>query len=258
MQQPILKTEKTDGIVMVTISRPEALNALNSEFFKEAGLLIKSLQKENSIRALVITGEGKAFAAGADISEMAGMSPEEAMAFSKKGQDIFTALENLPFPVIAAINGYALGGGLELAMACDFRIASTRARLGLPEVNLGVIPGYGGTQRLARHIGLANALYLLMTAENIEAQEAFRLGLVQKLTEPETLLEETLRIARQIAFKGPLALQKVKKVTRQGLELNLEDGCRLENKEFGPLFGMGSQGEEGMKAFLEKRKPQWT
>jgi enoyl-CoA hydratase len=160
-------------------------------------------------------------------------------------------------PVIAAINGFALGGGLELAMACDFRIASSKAKFGQPEVNLGLIPGYAATQRLSRLTGLGNALYLLMTAEMIGSEEALRIGLVQKVVDHEQLMDEVIRIAKNIISKGPLAVKKVKAVTRQGILMDFEKGCELEAEQFGTLFGKGSEGEEGMKAFLEKRKPNW-
>ena len=160
-------------------------------------------------------------------------------------------------PVIAAVNGFALGGGLELAMACDFRIASSKAKFGQPEVNLGLIPGYAATQRLSRLTGLGNALYLLMTADMITSDEALRIGLIQKIVEPDQLMEEVMKIARNILAKGPNAVKKIKKVTRQGILMDFEKGCELEAEEFGSLFGKGSEGEEGMKAFLEKRKPNW-
>jgi enoyl-CoA hydratase len=173
------------------------------------------------------------------------------------GQQVFLSFEKAHFPIIAAVNGFALGGGLELAMACDFRIANTKAKFGQPEVNLGLIPGFAGTQRLPRLVGTANALFLLMSAEMIGAEEALRIGLVQKVTEPEELLNEALRIAKLIASKGPKAVQLIKKVVREGLAMGFEAGNELEAVRFGSLFGAGSEGEEGMKAFLEKRAPNW-
>lgn len=253
----ILKTEKTNGIVLVTISRPSAMNALNTKFFNEMDQLVTALKSDPSVRAMVITGEGKAFVAGADIAEMVNKTSAEGTAFSQLGQNTFRSLEKLPFPLIAAINGFALGGGLELAMACDFRIASARAKFGQPEVNLGLIPGYAGTQRLSRLTTLGDALFMLLTAEMISADEALRIGLVQKVTEPEALMEEVMRLADLMATKGPEALRSVKQVTRTGYELDFDAGSSLESQAFGSLFGPGSQGEEGMKAFLEKRKPQW-
>ncbi|GAB4313507.1 MAG: short-chain-enoyl-CoA hydratase [Bacteroidales bacterium] len=248
---------ETAPVAWVTISRPEALNALNTRFFHEMDQTIAEISAREDIRVMVITGSGKAFVAGADIAEMVNKNPEEGTTFSKLGQNTFRSLELMEIPVIAAINGFALGGGLELAMACDFRIASTKAKFGQPEVNLGLIPGYAATQRLSRLVGLGDALYLLMTAEMIDAAEALRIGLVQKVVEPDELADVTGKVASLIASKGPEAVKKVKRVTREGLLDSFEKGCALEAEQFGTLFGPGSQGEEGMKAFLEKRKPNW-
>jgi enoyl-CoA hydratase len=252
MDYEILKLSVEENIAIVTISRPQALNALNSRFFLEMDAMIKQVSAMPEIRVMVITGEGKAFVAGADIAEMVDMTPEEGIAFSRKGQHTFRSLEMMEIPVIAAVNGFALGGGLELAMGCDFRIASNKAKFGQPEVNLGMIPGYAGTQRLPRLTTLGDALYLLMSGEMITADEALRTGLVQKVVEPEQLMEETLRIARVIASKGPLAVKKVKYVARTGRMMHFEDGCKLESEFFGTQFK--AEGEEGMRAFLEKRK----
>ncbi len=257
MEYQILKTTLSDSVLTVTVSRPTALNALNNTFFEEMEHLLQHEAKNPKIRAMIITGEGKAFVAGADIAEMVQMSPSEGEAFGKRGQAVFAALEELPYPVIAAINGFALGGGLELAMACDFRLASEKAKFGQPEVNLGLTPGYAGTQRLPRLIGLADALLLLTTGEMIDATEALRIKLVQKVVAPEQLMDEALRLANLIATKGPQAVNKVKMLARKGLVMNMEEGSALEAHHFGSLFGPGSQGEEGMKAFLEKRKPAW-
>jgi enoyl-CoA hydratase len=255
MEYKILNVEIQDGIAIVTISRPEAMNALNTRFFKEMDDLVASLSENKELRVMIITGEGKAFVAGADIAEMVDMTPEEGSAFSSLGQNTFHSLEKMEIPVIAAINGYALGGGLELAMGCDFRIASNKAKFGQPEVNLGMIPGYAATQRLPRLVGLADALYLLTTADMIGAEDALRIGLVQKVVEPEELMEETLIIAKKIISKGPEAIKKVKYVTRTGLLSDFNDGCKLEAEYFGSQFK--AEGEVGMKAFLEKRKPEW-
>lgn len=255
MSYTILKPALENGIAVLTISRPEALNALNSKFFEELNHYLTELAGNAEAKVLIITGEGKAFVAGADIAEMVEMDGPQGIAFSEKGQQAFAALEALAIPVIAAVNGFALGGGCELAMACDFRIASTLAKFGQPEVNLGLIPGYAGTQRLPRLVGLADALYLLLTADMIPAAEALRIGLVQRVVEPEKLMEECLAIATRIASKGPEAVKKVKQVTRLGMLDSFNSGCALEAKEFGSLFG--NEGEEGMRAFLEKRKPSW-
>ncbi|MBN2638896.1 MAG: enoyl-CoA hydratase/isomerase family protein, partial [Bacteroidales bacterium] len=239
------------------INRPEALNALNTAFFNEMDELVASVRKDASVKAMVITGAGKAFVAGADIAEMVDKKKEEGAAFSRLGQNTFRSFEKLDIPVIAAINGFALGGGMELTMGCDFRIASSKAKFGQPEVNLGLIPGYAGTQRLSRLVGMGNALYLLMTADMIDAAEALRIGLVQKVVEPENLMEEAMKVAQTILSKGPLAVKKMKQVVREGMELSLDEGSELEADAFGSLFGEGSEGREGMKAFLEKRKPEW-
>ena len=255
MPYEILKMEAAEGLAVVTISRPQAMNALNSLFFQEMDSLIAEVGAREDIKVLIITGEGKAFAAGADIAEMAGKTQDQAVQFSKVGQKTFRSLELLPQPVIAAVNGFALGGGCELALACDFRIASSKAKFGQPEVNLGVIPGYGATQRLPRLIGLGNALFLLLTGELVGAEEALRLGLVQKIAEPEELMAAALGLAKTIAAKGPRAVKLVKRVTRQGILMDFEAGCALESGMFGSLFE--NEGAEGMRAFLEKRAPKW-
>jgi enoyl-CoA hydratase len=251
----VLKLGIDEDIAMVTISRPEALNALNTRFFNEMDQVVAHLNASPSVKVMIITGEGKAFVAGADIAEMVDKTQEEGSAFSRLGQNTFSSLGRMEIPVIAAINGFVLGGGLELAMGCDFRIASSKARFGQPEVNLGLIPGYAGTQRLPRLTSLGDALYLLMTAEMIDAAEALRIGLVQKVVEPEQLMETVLDIARNIISKGPKAVKLIKKVVRQGMAESFEKGSELEAQMFGTLFR--DEGEEGMRAFLEKRKAQW-
>ncbi len=255
MEYQILKPAREGNIALVTISRPQALNALNSSFFNEMDHYIDSVSKEADVRALIITGEGKAFVAGADIAEMVNMSGDEARAFSRRGQEVFNKISSLPFPVIAAVNGFALGGGLELAMSCDIRIASSNAKFGQPEVELGLIPGYAGTQRLPRLTNLSDALWLLTSAERIDAATALQMRLVQKVTEPELLMDEALKLAGMIAAQGPMAVRLAKAVTRAGIEVAFSDGEAMECKHFGDPFG--TEGTEGMKAFLEKRKPNW-
>ncbi len=257
MDNKILQTKLDKDILLVTISRPKAMNALNTQFFNEMDVIITSIKDNPEVKVMVITGEGKAFVAGADIAEMVNKNQEQGEAFSRLGQNTFRSLELLDIPVIAAVNGFALGGGMELTMACDFRIASTKAKFGQPEVNLGLIPGYAGTQRLSRLTGMGNALYLLLTADMIGADEALRIGMIQKVTEPETLMDEVMKIAKNIASKGPQAIKKVKEVVRRGFEMTLDEGADLEAKAFGSLFGDNSEGREGMQAFLEKRKPEW-
>jgi len=256
MDYSIIKYQQELGIGIITISRPEALNALNSLFFKELNQFLHEVPKLKDLRVLIITGEGKSFVAGADISEMQKMKVREGHSFSKVGQDAFEKLINLEIPVIAAVNGFALGGGCELAMACDFRIASTKAKFGMPEVSLGLIPGYGGTQRLSRLAGLGDALYLILTGQMIDAAEAYRIGLVQRVFEPETLMLEAKNIAAKIAEQGPNAVKAAKKVIHKGYCSDIDKGFDLEADVFSKTFE--NDGPEGMKAFLEKRKPNWN
>jgi enoyl-CoA hydratase len=255
MGYEILKLEVAEGIATVTLCRPNALNALNSQFFREMDRMVADIKARDDIKVVIITGEGKAFAAGADIAEMVDMPQEQAREFSRTGQNTFRSLELLEIPVIAAVNGFSLGGGNELAMACDIRIASTKAKFGQPEVNLGLIPGYAATQRLPRLVGPGNALYLLLTADMITADEALRMGMVQKVVEPEKLMEEVMATAKKIAAKGPKAIRLVKQVARHGMLAGFEQGSALEAEKFGDPFG--NEGAEGMRAFLEKREPKW-
>ncbi|MBK7215304.1 MAG: enoyl-CoA hydratase/isomerase family protein [Bacteroidales bacterium] len=255
MDYQILQPSQQGPVLVVTINRPESLNALNTRFFDELDALLSNEAMAPDLRAIVITGSGKAFVAGADISEMVSKTPPEASEFSRRGQKTFQTIVNHPIPIIAAVNGFALGGGMELAMACDFRIASNLAKFGQPEVNLGLIPGYAATQRLSRLVGMGTALYMLTTGEMVTAEEALRIGLVQKLTEPDKLMEEAMRLANMIALKGPKAVKTVKSVTRNGYHMPFPLACELEAQTFGTLFV--DEGIEGMTAFLEKRKPVW-
>jgi enoyl-CoA hydratase len=256
MEYKILKSEIANGVAWITISRPSALNALNSDFFVEFNDLLDHIEKDHNIRVLVITGDGKAFVAGADIAEMAGMSRAQALKFAETGQNTRKRLENFDIPVIAAVNGYALGGGCELSMACDIRIASKNAKFGQPELNLGLIPGYAGTQRLSRLVGLGTALHLIMTTETIDAETALRIGLVQKISEPETLIADVMAMAGKLATNGSVAAKVVKKVIRKGMDMEFNAACKMEAEEFGKLFDHPVT-KEGMQAFLEKRKPNW-
>lgn len=248
-----IKFEPEGAIGKITINRPDTLNAINSAFKHEMNNFLDNLSEE--IRILLITGAGKAFSAGADISEMVNLDQKESYEFSRKGQNLLSRLETLHIPVIAAVNGYALGGGCELAMACDIRYASTKARFSQPEVNLGLIPGYAGTQRLPRLVGLGNAMEMFLTGEMIDAETALRMGLVQKIFEPENLLEETVKTAGNIISKGPKAIDKIKRVLRRSDSNRFEKGSEYESEEFSALFK--DEGKEGMSAFLEKRKPNW-
>jgi enoyl-CoA hydratase len=256
MNYSILNYQQESGIGILTITRPEALNALNSLFFKEFNDFLQTIHSVKDLKVLIITGDGKAFVAGADIAEMQKMKVSQGYNFSKVGQDAFSKLVNLEVPVIAAVNGFALGGGCELAMACDFRIASTKAKFGMPEVSLGLIPGYGGTQRLSRLVGLGDALYLVLTGQMIDAIEALRIGLVQKVVEPDSLIAEAKIIANKIAEHGPFAIRTAKKVIRKGFSIEIDRGFELESESFSKMFE--NNGPEGMSAFLEKRKPNWN
>ena len=248
-----LKIDIKDSIATIINYRPDKMNALNTQFFEELNYFLDNIPSE--VKLIVFTGSDKAFVAGADISEMAGKSANDAEAFSLLGQKTFTRLEQLDIPVIAAVNGFALGGGCELALACDIRIASTKAKFGQPEVNLGIIPGYAGTQRLSRLVGMGNALHLIMTAEMIGADDAKCMGLVQKVVEPDNLMEETYKMSNTILTKGPNAIHKAKKVIREGIQMSYQEAFKLEAKEFGSLFD--TDAIEGMQAFIEKRKPNW-
>lgn len=251
-----IKLEIQKSIALLTFSRPEALNALNTQLITSFNQAVKELSQHKDLRALIITGQGKSFIAGADVKELAAMRPAEAYNFSRKGQVAFERLENLDFPVIAAINGYALGGGCELAMACDIRIASVNARFGMPETKLGLMPGFAGTQRLCRLLGYANAMYLMTTADTITAEDALRLGLLQIITESDLLHETAYGVAEKIASNGIYALKAVKELARKSLVASFGIGSELESEAFASLFGR-PEAIEGMAAFMEKRAPQW-
>lgn len=244
----------TEGAVgIVTIDRPKALNALNSEVLAELDACFDSIDT-NTIRAVILTGEGdKSFVAGADIGEMSKLSPAEGEAFGKKGNDVFRKIETFPIPVIAAVNGFALGGGCEIAISCDIRICSDNAMFGQPEVGLGITPGFGGTQRLARIVGVGMAKQLIYTARNIKADEAFRIGLVNAIYPQEELMPAAKKMAAAIAQNAPIAVRACKKAINDGLDAKMDDAIVIEEKLFGSCFETHDQ-IEGMNAFLEKRK----
>lgn len=248
-----LKFERRDQVAVVTISRPEKLNALNMATMDELRQVFTALRDDASIRAVILTGSGeKAFVAGADIGELSRQSPVSAKEYTHKGQAIVDLLENLGKPVIAAINGFALGGGCEIAMACTFRLASDNAKLGQPEVKLGLIPGYGGTQRLPRLVGKGLALQLLLSGEQITAAEAHRIGLVNEVVAQSELIPRCEVIAKKIIANAPLAVQYVIEAVNKGMEMSLPEALYLE----ATLFGVACATEdknEGTKAFLEKR-----
>ena len=245
---------EVDGAVAVlTINRPKALNALNSTVLDELSETIDSIDL-NEVRALIVTGAGeKSFVAGADIGEMSTLTKAEGEAFGKKGNDVFRKLETLPIPVIAAVNGFALGGGCEISLACDIRICSENAVFGQPEVGLGITPGFGGTQRLARTVGVGMAKQLIYTARNIKAPEALRIGLVNAVYPIEELMGAAKKMASIIASNAPIAVRNCKKAINEGLDLDMDKAIELEEKLFGDCFESYDQ-QEGMKAFLEKRK----
>jgi enoyl-CoA hydratase len=244
-------------IATLTVNRPDKLNALNDATIAELGQAIDEVRTRDDIAGLIVTGAGRAFVAGADISELSSQTPTIAKARARGGQDVFRRFETSPKPVIAAVNGFALGGGCELALACHIRIASEKAKFGQPEVKLGTCPGYGGTQRLSRLIGKGRAIQLITTAEVIDAQEAWRLGLVNKVVAPEDLMTATLEMMNTILANAPLAVALCIEAIDRGLEMSLEEGLVLEANHFG-LLAATEDMTEGMKAFLEKRAPSFN
>ena len=256
MAYDFLKVETQGGVTVLTISAPKSLNALNSTILGEIDDCIDNL--EDDTRVLIITGDGeKSFVAGADISEMAPLGEEEGFEFGKKGASVFRKIETLPIPVIAAVNGFALGGGCELAMACDIRIASNNAKFGQPEVGLGIIPGFSGTYRLAKLVGQGMAKEMIYTGRAIRADEALRIGLVNAVYEPAELLDRAREMAARMIANAPIAIAYAKKCINESYDLNADEAIELENEQFGLCFTTDDQ-KEGMDAFLNKRKPVFT
>jgi enoyl-CoA hydratase len=252
-----IRIEERPPLAVVTIDRPKVLNALNAATIVELGEAFDHLAANANIRVILLTGSGeRAFAAGADIRELAGLSPQEARSLSQRGQAVFRRVETLGKPVIACIRGFALGGGCELALACTLRLAADDARLGQPEVKLGLLPGYGGSQRLPRLIGRAAALKLLLTGAIIDAQEALRLGLVDELVPADELIPRAEALALEIAANAPLALSATLRTVDEGIDLKLDDGLAREADAFGHLFSTADMAE-GTSAFIEKRPPVW-
>ncbi|MCX7781698.1 MAG: enoyl-CoA hydratase-related protein [Negativicutes bacterium] len=250
-----LIVEKDGAIVVVSINRPKELNALNLATMQELDKFFETLEEDASVRAVIITGNGdKAFVAGADITEMVNMKALTARDWARLGQKVFSRIENFSRPVIAAINGFALGGGCELAMACDIRLASEKAKFGQPEVNLGITPGFAGTQRLPRLVGKGQAKLLTFTGDIIDAQEAKTIGLVDKVVAPEELLTAAKTLAGEIAAKAPVAVSYAKLAINRGVEMESEQAYAYEAELFGMCFTTEDQ-TEGMTAFVEKRKP---
>lgn len=250
--------ENNDGMGVITLHRPKALNALNYELLQELNRLLENIAQDPTVKVVIITGSGeKAFVAGADIGEMQPLSAMEGRSWARNGQSIFEKIENLPQPVIAAIHGFALGGGCELAMACDIRIASEKAKFGQPEVTLGIIPGFGGTQRLARLVGTGRAKELIFTGDVIDAQEAYRIGLVNKVTTVEEVMNTAKAMAQKIMSRAEVAVNLAKTAVNKGTNMDLESSIAYEAEVFGLCFSTQDQ-KEGMKAFLEKRKADFT
>ncbi len=249
----LIQYELNEGIGVITVNRPKALNALNAQVIRELDETLDAIDL-SAVRALIITGAGeKSFVAGADIAEMSTLTKAQGEAFGKAGNDVFRKLETFPIPVIAAINGFALGGGCELSMSCDIRLCSENAVFGQPEVGLGIPPGFGGTQRLARIVGIGKAKELIYTASNIKADEAYRIGLVNAVYPAEELMPAAKKMALKITRNAPIAVRACKKAINEGLQVDMDKAIIIEEKLFGECFATEDQ-MEGMKAFVEKRK----
>ncbi|MBW1666795.1 MAG: enoyl-CoA hydratase/isomerase family protein [Deltaproteobacteria bacterium] len=249
--------ERQESVAVIKFNRPEALNAITPDVLREVNTVLDDIEGDPSLRVLILTGEGeKSFVAGADIGYMSNLSPLEARRWARDGHELMFRFEKLPIPVIACVNGFALGGGTEIALACDFVYASENAKFGQPEINLGVIPGFGGTQRLARIVGKSMAKELCMTGVMISAKEAQSIGLVNKVFPPEKLWEETMKTANLIASKGKVSLRAVKECIDRGSDMDLHKGCFMEIDAFS-LCMVSPDAKEGMRAFLEKRKPEF-
>jgi enoyl-CoA hydratase len=252
-----LRFEKRKRIGFVTVNRPEAMNALNPQVLEELHSLFQEIEKDSEVGVVILTGEGKAFVAGADISAMHQMSPKEGREMMKLGHRLMNYMEEMEKPIVAAVNGFALGGGCELALACDFRIASEKAKFGQPEVNLGIIPGFGGTQRLPRLVGKAMGKRMIMTGETLNAERALAVGLCEEVVPHEELLKKAEELAETILGKAPLAIKAAKTAVNRGFDLDMISASALEIEMFtGPFASKDKQ--EGMGAFLEKRKAEFT
>jgi enoyl-CoA hydratase len=257
MSYKTIKLEISDAVATLTFNRPKVLNALSSELIGEFQTAVGQVQCNEAVKVLILTGEGRAFVAGADIKVLQALDPLGAREFARTGQSALFALEAMDIPVIACVNGFALGGGCEIAMACDFIYASEEAKLAQPEINLGLIPGFGGTQRLARLVGKARAKELCMTGRIVTAREAFEMGLVTRVFPADTLMEETRKAAASIAAKGMVSLRALKHVIDNGFDVDLRNACALEADAFSVCFASTDQ-TEGTTAFLEKRPARFT
>ena len=251
-----VKYEVKNGIAYVTVNRPEALNALNSKVISELHSVFKEIAADDNAKVVILTGEGRSFVAGADIAEMSKLNAVEARNFAADGHGLMNYIDNIEKPVIAAVNGFALGGGCELSMACDIRIASTKAKFGQPEVGLGLIPGFGGTQRLSRLVGKGMAKMLIYTADVIDATYAREIGLVEKVVEPEELMTECEKIAGKIMAKAPIAVALSKHCINNGYDVDMKSASQFEINSFGITFDSEDM-KEGTSAFLEKRAPEF-
>lgn len=251
-----IKIEKKEGIATIKINRPQVLNALNKETISELTSAVEELDADKSLKVVILTGEGKAFIAGADIKQMSEMTPLEGKKFAELGHNMLMKIENSRIPFIAAINGYALGGGCEVLMACDICIAAKSAKLGQPEINLGVHPGFGGTQRLPRLVGRMKAKELMFTGKNIDGEEACKIGLVNMVVDDDKLIETAQKLAGQIASKSTVQTAFIKSLVNKGADIDINTACSLEISYFSSSFSTNDQ-KEGMKAFLEKRKPEF-
>ncbi len=248
--------EKKESIGIIKINRPNNLNALNKDTVLELTKAVEELEKDKNIKVAILTGEGKAFIAGADIKQMKDMNPSEAKKFAEMGHNLLMNIEKSRLPFIAAVNGYALGGGCEVMMACDICIAAVSAKIGQPEINLGIHPGFGGTQRLPRLVGRMKAKELLLTGDNIDANEAHRIGLVNMVVPDDKIMEEAEKMASKIASKSTVQTDFIKALVNKGMEVDLKKACELEISYFSKIFQTEDQ-KEGMSAFLEKRKPNF-
>ena len=249
---PTIRYEKQDNIGIITISRPEALNALNTAVFNELEPLVGEIERDATLGALIITGEGRSFVAGADIGEQCPMDLEAGRKWARRGSSVFRRIEKLEIPTIAAVNGFALGGGCELALACDIILASEKAKFGQPEVGLGIIPGFSGTQRLPRRVGIGKAKELIFSGKMIKADEAKAIGLANEVYAPEALMDAALEMARSFTKNAPIAVKYAKACIDRGMQMDLDDGIALENEMFAMCYATADQ-KEGMTAFLEKR-----
>jgi len=245
--------EVQGAVAILTINRPEALNALNSQVLSDLDEAITKVEADDAVHAVILTGAGRSFVAGADIGEMKGFSARDGKKFGVHGGGVFLRLENLSKPVIAAVNGFALGGGCELAMSCDIRLASEKAKFGQPEVGLGITPGFGGTQRLPRIVGISKAMELILTAKVINAAEAERIGLVSAVYPPEELMDKAMELANAICANAPIAVAESKRCIRMGMQTDIATGSAFEAEAFGVTCGTEDK-DEGMGAFLEKRQ----